>query len=198
VTAVIVAVASGCGSSQEPPAAKGPTPPKSASPSSAPSSAAAWPRFIDQESGVRFSLPERVKPEVRTQAQATARNYAVEVSKHVQVSVGVLDFDSELPPDYMRATMQQIVTSLTNEGATDAKLSDVRTANVEGAQSALDGTVSFTSKPGPKAHWRLRSIVLEGHAILIQVVSFREEGDTTTISLANSVFDRVTASIVID
>jgi hypothetical protein len=138
-----------------------------------------------------------VKPEGRSKAHASGRIYTVEVSKDVGVSLSVVDFEAGVPRDYPRQTMETVAAKLAKQGATDARLSNVRPVSLVKGQG-LDGDVTFTSLPGPKAYWRMRAITFGRHAILVQVISFHEDGDTKTVQLTDSLFRRLTSSIAID
>ncbi len=97
---------------------------------------------------------------------------------------------------YAKSTLDAVVASLTQAGATDARLSHVKTARVPSGK-ALDGTLTFTAANGQHNYWRIRTIVSGRTAVQIQVVNFGDPGDTDSAEKADGLFDRLTSSLVL-
>ena len=114
----------------------------------------------------------------------------------VELAVTILGFVGPLPANYQRTVYDQIVSGLSQAGATDAHLSAVRPARVAGGK-ALDATLSFTATDGARNYWRMRTITEGQTMIQIQALTFSDPGRRGGPRKVDVAFSRLTRSVVV-
>jgi hypothetical protein len=158
------------------------------------SGSASWVVNEDSGTGITFELPEKVTPQIRTVATGgEARLYSVQ-SGTVGMAVSIIPTNSRsATPGYAKAVMTQLVSSLSQAGATDAKVSEVKDVDLARG-SAVDGLITFTATTAAKVYWRLR-VILTGKSV-VQVQALPADGTSTTDRPAiDAAFAKLTASV---
>ncbi|MCZ4498648.1 MAG: hypothetical protein JWQ74_1201 [Marmoricola sp.] len=158
----------------------------------------AWVVVDDKANDVRFQLPRKVKAELRSRPgmvdEIVGRVYKYQVGtgyKAGYLVVSVIRADATVRLDYARSSYEEAVKALESEGATDARLFDVRTASVPKGQ-ALDSTLTYIAAGGSRTYWRQRTIILG--TLVVQVQALGERLDERKIDKA---FGRLTDSVVV-
>jgi hypothetical protein len=157
-----------------------------------------WQKITDKPSGFNFALPHRVAPKPR-KLQLNGATVSV---RFYYVEAGGVDFavtayplphaDQKLHPQQL---YDALVAGLHKQGSTDATLSDVKAARVQG-QPALDANFQFTASTGKVSYWRLRTITTANGALGMAVLSFNS-GDTATRDQVDSAFARLIKSVTV-
>lgn len=189
---VLLLALTGCGS-QEPHAKVSDPSPSATSPA-----ATSWVALHDEAAGVRFSLPHRVYPQTRPGQDPSlkARLYQDEVGKF-GLGVTVVTAPSDIPANYPKTIYDQMVSRLTEQGATNAQLSEVGTPAVAKGE-AIDATLAFTATDGSRNYWRMRSIT-SGHTMVqLQVLVFSDPDDTKARERVDAMFTQLAESVTLD
>jgi hypothetical protein len=192
---VLVLALAGCGSRTPDTQSAGPPGPSTPS---APPSTGRWVGLHDDAAGVRFSLPHHVEPESRPgqDPSITARLYQDKVDE-VGLSVTIVKAGLAIPPTYPKTVYDQMVSSLTGQGATGAHLSAVAEAPVAKGR-ALDATLSFTATDGSRNYWRMRTITSGRVMVQLQVLTFSDPQDTDAPKRVDAMFTHLADSVTLE
>lgn len=111
--------------------------------------------------------------------------------------MSVVQAGSAFPAAYPRSVYNQMVSALTQQGATDTHLSDVGEATVAKGE-ALDATLSFTATDGSRNYWRMRTITAGHTMVQLQVLTFSDPGDSEALKQVDSMFTQLAESVTLD
>lgn len=157
----------------------------------------AWAQLRDEDTGVQFSLPHRVDPQSK-QGQSTnvsARVYQEEVDG-IEYAVSVIRTNVSVPSNYPKTVYDGMVSALSQGGATDARLTAIKAADVRKGK-ALDATLTFTATDGTHNYWRMRTITNGPIVVQIQVLTFSEPNDSSARIRVDTMFAQLVDSVTL-
>lgn len=155
-----------------------------------------WAQLVDQETGIRFALPQAVAPRTtRLQGGGTGRTYQAQTSDGIQFAVGLTPASAGGDLAAMRAKLDELVEGLHHVGATGVHAEHVQTLSVDG-YPALDAGVAFVGRnDDQRSVWKIRCVLAGATTVMMQTITFADPGDRTTQARVAALHQRLTRSL---
>ena len=152
---------------------------------------------MSDASGLTFSLPKQVKPLATTQPAPDGQPLDLRVYQTQENEVGVTVTVAEGTDfsDYdARAVYKQMAQRLTETGAKNVDLRDLRPVSVDSGDGT-GATLSFEATDGSMNYWRMATLT-DGRALVnVQALSFVPELDASTRAPVDDKFDQLVKSL---